>query len=109
MKHVHKKEAATTVAASVSSIIFSIIAASHHWLHMLILLVLGSSTNIMVGMPEMNWLRKAMILATFITALYSIYRLIKHKHMPAWMKGMTYVSVLTSLGFSIYTLYRFGW
>jgi hypothetical protein len=108
-QHVHKKGTASNVATSVLSIIFSVIASSHHWLHMLILLILGSSTNMMVGMSEILWLRRAMVIATLITSIYSIYRLNKHKHMPTWMKVMNSSSVLISLGFLLYTLIKFGW
>jgi hypothetical protein len=108
-QHADKKKAYTTVATSLSSIIFSIIASSHHWLHMLILLVLGSSTNMMVGMSDILWLRRAMVIVTLITSIYSIYRLKKHKHMPTWMKVMNSLSVLISFGFIAYTLYKFGW
>jgi hypothetical protein len=109
LQQAHKKGTASTVAASVSSIIFSVIASSHHWLHMLILLVLGSSTNVMVGMSEILWLRRAMMITAVITSIYSIYRLKKHKHMPTWIKAMNALSVLISLGFIIYTLIKFGW
>ncbi|WP_052948078.1 hypothetical protein [Aneurinibacillus tyrosinisolvens] len=107
-QHVHKKMA-TTVATSLSSILFSIIASSHHWLHVGILFLLGSSTNMMATMSGVLWVRRTMIIATFITAIYSGYRLSKHKHMPVWMKVMTSLSVLISFGFVIYTLYKFGW
>ena len=108
-QHVSKKEAASTVAASLSSIIFSIIASSHHWLHTIILLVLGGSTNMMVGMSDILWLRRAMVIVSVITSIYAIYRLNKHKHMPAWMKIMNTMSVIISFGFILYTLYKFGW
>jgi hypothetical protein len=108
-QHIHKKGNASTVAASFSSIIFSVIASSHHWLHTLILLVLGSSTNMMVGMSEILWLRRAMVIATLITSVYSIYSLNKHKHMPVWMKVMNTLSVLISLGYILYTFINFGW
>lgn len=107
--NVEKKQAAGAVATSVSSIILSIVASSHHWLHVGILFALGGSANMMATMSGVLWLRRAMLLATFITSVYSVYRLIKHQHIPTWMKGMTVVSVLISFGFMIYTLYRFGW
>ncbi|SEC05798.1 hypothetical protein [Paenibacillus sp. GP183] len=100
-QYLHKKGTASTIAASVSSIIFSIIASSHHWLHTLILLVLGSSTNMMVDMSGLLWLRRAMVIATLISSIYAIYSLKKHKHMPTWMKVMNTLSVLISLGFII--------
>jgi hypothetical protein len=106
---VYKKRTASNVATSLTSIIFSIIASSHHWLHTLILLVLGSSTNMMVGMSEILWLRRAMVVATLITSIYLIYRLMKHNHMPTWMKVMNSLSVLISFGFILYTLIKFGW
>lgn len=108
-QHVNKKEAAIVVTTSLSSIIFSIIASSHHWLHMLILLVLGSSTNMMVGMSDILWLRRAMVITTLVTSVYSIYKLKKHKHMPIWMKIINTLSVLISFGFILYTLISFGW
>lgn len=109
LQHDHKKEAASTVAASVSSIIFSILASSHHWLHMGILLLLGGSTNIMATMTGVVWIRRVMILATLITTIFAIYRLVKRRHMPFWMKGMTALSILISLGFIIYTGIQYGW
>jgi hypothetical protein len=108
-QHDNKREAYTTVATSLSSIIFSIIASSHHLLHTLILLVLGSSTNMIVAMSDILWLRRVMVIITLITSIYSIYRLKKHKHMPNWMKVMNSFSVLISFGFIAYTLYKFGW
>lgn len=105
---VPKKETASTVAASVSSIIFSILASSHHWLHMGILLILGSSTNMMVSMSGILWLRRVMVIASVITAMYSLYRLKKNIHMPIWMKAMTIVSIIITFGFILYTLITFG-
>ncbi len=98
-----------TMATSFSSIIFSIIASSHHWLHMGILLILGSSTNMMATMTGVIWLRRVMILATIITTIYSVYRLIKHRHMPIWFKAITIVSSLVSIGFIVYTINNYGW
>ncbi|AJY76880.1 hypothetical protein [Paenibacillus beijingensis] len=114
MNHRHirndkNKQAASTVAASVSSILLSIIASSHHWLHVGILFVLGGSANMMVTMSGVLWLRRAMLLATLLTSVYSVYRLYVHKQMPIWMKGMTFLSVIISLGFILSTLFRFGW
>jgi hypothetical protein len=108
-QHVHKKEDASTVTASVSSIIFSIIASSHHWLHMGILLVLGGSTNVMAAMTGVIWIRRVMILATLITTVFAVYRLVKRKHMPLWMKGLTSLSIAVSIGFIGYTLVQYGW
>lgn len=107
--HVHKKESITTVSSSVLSIAFSIIASSHHWLHTVILFVVGSSTNTMVDMSGLLWIRRAMVLITFIMSIYSVYRLIKHKHMPLSMRVINALSVLISLGFILYTILNFGW
>lgn len=107
--HVHKKEAASTVAVSLSAVVFSVIASSHHWLHMGILLLLGGSTNMMAAMSGILWLRRAMVAATLITSVYSIFRLNKHKHMPIWMKATNSLSILISFGFVKYTLVKFGW
>jgi hypothetical protein len=107
--HDRNKKATSTVAASVSSIIFSIIASSHHWLHLGILLILGGSTNMMATISGILWLRRAMIIATLLTSIFSIYRLVKHRHMPIWMKGMTFLSLLITFGFIIYTGIQFGW
>lgn len=108
-QHVHKKETITTVSSSVASIIFSIIASSHHWLHTVILFVLGSSTNMIVDMSGLLWTRRAMIMITLIMSIYSVYRLIKHKHMPLLMRVINTLSVLISLGFIFYTIFNFGW
>jgi hypothetical protein len=92
-KRVHKKGAASTVATSLSSIIFSVIASSHHWLHMGILLLLGGSTNMLATITGILWIRRAMIISTFFSSIYSINRLNKHKQMPVWMKAMTALSI----------------
>lgn len=106
---VHDKNNASAVAASLSSMVFSFIASSHHWLHAGILLIMGSSTNMMATMSGVVWLRRIMILVTLITSLYSAYRLYRHKSMPIWMKVMTILSLIFSFGLIIYTLYDFGW
>ncbi|QYR22268.1 hypothetical protein KZ483_04530 [Paenibacillus sp. sptzw28] len=111
MKHRynHKEEAASTLAASVSTVIFSIIASSHHWLHMGILLVLGGSTNAMGAMTGVVWIRRVMIFATLFTTVFAVYRMVKRKHMPLWMKGLTSFSIIVSIGFTGYTFVQFGW
>ncbi|WP_309119687.1 hypothetical protein [Paenibacillus sp.] len=95
--------------ASILSVLFSILASSHHWLHMGILLLLGGSTNMMAAMSGVIWVRRTMILMTFVTALFSIYRLLKHRCREYWVIAITVVSVLVSFSFIIYTLANFGW
>lgn len=107
-KHVHK-QTVSTVTSSISSIILSIIASSHHWLHIAILFLLGGSTNIMVNLTGIMWVRRILITVTVITSLFSLYRFIKHKHMPFWLKLLTGVSILISFSFIGYTFVTFGW
>jgi hypothetical protein len=97
------------LVTSIGSMILSFIASSHHWLHMAILFVLGSSTSMMASMSSIIWVRRFMIIATLITTIFSLYRLSKHKHMSAVMKSITIVSAVISLGFVVYTLFTFGW
>ncbi|MFC5471236.1 hypothetical protein ACFPPD_21335 [Cohnella suwonensis] len=108
-QHDHKNEAASAVATSISSIIFSFLASSHHWLHTGILIIMGSSTNMMATMSGVIWLRRTMILVTLITLAYSVYRLPRHKYMPIWMKWLTVLSLIVSFGLIVYTLINFGW
>ncbi|MBP1934913.1 hypothetical protein [Ammoniphilus resinae] len=96
-------------SASIFSILFSFIASSHHWLHMGILMLLGGSTNMMATMSGVIWIRRFMIVMTLVTALFSVYRLIKHRCKEIWMISLTALSVLLSLFFVIYTLIDFGW
>lgn len=103
------KEVASNVVMSLSSVVFSIIASSHHWLHMGILLLLGGSTNMMAGMTGALWIRRFMIVAVLVTTVFSIYRLMRHKRMPIWMKTMNFLSLLISFAFIMYTLIQFGW
>jgi hypothetical protein len=102
----YKKGQATT---NVLTFIFSFIATSHHWLHMGILLLLGGSTNMMATMSAALWIRRFMIIATLITMLLSIYRLLKHKCKVPWLISMTILSAAISLSFIIYTLVKYGW
>lgn len=97
------------VSTSVFSILFAFIASSHHWLHMGIILLLGGSTNMMATMSGIIWIRRFMILMTFVTALFSVYRLIKHRCKEIRMISLTVLSVLLSLYFVINTLVNFGW
>lgn len=96
-------------ATNVFSIVFSFLASSHHWLHMVILLLLGGSTNMMTTMSTMIWIRRFMIVATLITAFISIYRLYKHRCKEVWLLSLTVISTVISLGFILYTLIYFGW
>ncbi|MBW5445365.1 hypothetical protein GE107_04725 [Cohnella sp. CFH 77786] len=97
------------IAGSVSSVVFSVLASSHHWLHMGVLLVLGSSANMTATMTGMVWLRRAMIAMTILASAYSVFRLLKHRRMPAWMNGLTIASILVSFAVLAYTVARFGW
>ncbi|MDQ0110746.1 hypothetical protein [Paenibacillus harenae] len=108
-RHAHKNDAASAVATSISSILLSFLASSHHWLHTGILLIMGGSTNMMATMSGIVWLRRTMILVTVITSFYSVYRLLRHKRMPIWMKWMTVISLIISFGLIVYTLINFGW
>lgn len=97
------------VVTTIGSIILSFIASSHHWLHMAIVFLLGGSTGMMASMSTIVWVRRFMIIATLITTIFSLYRLIKHIHMSIVMKSITIVSALISSGFVIYTIFNFGW
>lgn len=97
------------VLPPILSIILSFLASSHHWLHMMILLLLGSSTNIMPTMQNLLWLRRFMIIVTLITVLFTVYRLIKHRCSNKTVIVFNVGSILVSLGFMLYTLLTFGW
>jgi hypothetical protein len=95
--------------ASIFSVVFSFLATSHHWIHMGILMLLGSSTDMMTTMSGVLWVRRFMILMTFVTAMFSIYRLFKHRCKEFWMIAITIVAVLLSIYFIYSTLINFGW
>lgn len=97
------------LVTSIGSIVLSFIASSHHWLHMAILFVLGSSTGMMASMSSIIWVRRFMIIATLVTTVFSLYRLGKQKHMSPLMKWITIGSAVISLGFVVYTIFTFGW
>lgn len=97
------------VATSISSLLFSFLASSHHWLHMGILVLLGGSTSMMSAMTAVSWIRRFMIIATFVTTLFSIYRLYKHQCKRVWIKSLTVISIIVSFIFIAYTLISFGW
>lgn len=101
--------AKSQLATSIGSMILSFLASSHHWLHMAILFVFGSSTGVMASMSSMIGVRRFMIAATLITTTYSLYRLRKHKHMSAVVKSITIISAAVSLLFVLYSIYTFGW
>lgn len=63
----------------------------------------------MASMSTIEWVRRFMIIATLITTMFSLYRLVKHKHVSPVMKSITIISAVISLGFVIYTIYNFGW
>lgn len=96
-------------ATSLSSLILSFLASSHHWLHMGILLLLGTSTSMMATMSAVFWIRRFMIIATSITIFISVYRLYKHRCKMPWVISLTALSTVISLGFIFYTLIYFGW
>lgn len=79
----------------------------------ILMLMSGSmgSMSMMAGstMPAVVWFRRFMIVATFLTAGYSIYRLIHHNCRDKRIIGFTIVSALVSIGFVLYTLIDFGW
>ncbi|RUL52121.1 hypothetical protein [Lysinibacillus antri] len=101
-----KTKQATT---SISSVVFSFLATSHHWIHMGILMLLGGSTDMMATMSGALWIRRLMILMTFVTAIFSIYRLFKHRCKEFWIIALTVVAVLVSIYFIYSTLTNFGW
>ncbi len=63
----------------------------------------------MATMSAALWIRRIMIIATIITMLVSMYRLLKHKYKVRWVIIMTILSAAISLGFIMYTLVKFGW
>jgi len=97
-------------ATSVSSLVLSFLASSHHWIHMVIIMLLGGSMSIMAGtMPAIVWFRRVMVLATFLTVAFSVYRLFRHKCKDTKVIAVTVVSAVISIGVAIYTLVSFGW
>ncbi|HZG58725.1 hypothetical protein [Paenibacillus sp.] len=105
----HRKDAASTVAASVSSVALSVVASSHHWLHLAVLLLLGGSTHSMAMMTGVVWVKRAMILMSAATTAFAVYRMLRRKGMPLWMRGLTALSAVVSIGFIFFTLLRYGW
>lgn len=97
-------------ATSVSSLVLSFLASSHHWIHMVIIMLLGGSMSIMAGtMPAIVWFRRGMVVATLLTVAFSVYRLYRHKCKDAKVIAMTVISAVISIGVVIYTLVSFGW
>ena len=98
---------------SIGSVIFSLLASSHHWLHMVILMLISgsmSSMTVMSGtMGVIVWFRRIMIVATVLSVAYSVYRPIRHKCKNGWIIGVTSIAVVISIGFLVYTLAKFGW
>lgn len=100
-------------AVSVGALIWSFLASSHHWIHMVILMLISGSMgsmSLMSGtMPAIVWFRRIMIFATVVTVAFSIYRLILHQCKDKKMISLTVGSAVLSIGFIIYTLIDFGW
>ncbi|QMV39942.1 hypothetical protein [Cohnella cholangitidis] len=102
----HSKQQAAT---SVFSLVFSFLASSHHWLHMGVLMLLGSSSNMMETMSAMLGIRRFMIVATVVTIVFAVYRLIKHRCKNYWVISLTALSTIISASFIARTLIDFGW
>jgi hypothetical protein len=58
---------------------------------------------------QTTWLRRFIIAMTILTVLISVYRLYRHRCKDTWSIALTSFSVIISVGFVSYTLYRFGW
>jgi hypothetical protein len=97
------------ISTSILSFLLSFLAFSHHWLHMGILILLGVSTDLTVVMGTMFWVRRIMIIGTFITMLFSLYRLYKHRCKDKKIIFITAILVIPSLYFIINSLIKFGW
>lgn len=98
---------------SVGSLILSFLASSHHWIHMVIMMLItgsmGTMSNMSGTMSAIVWFRRFMIVATLLTAGFSMYRLYRHKCKDRKMIGLTFLSSVISVGFVVYTLVDFGW
>ena len=106
------KRRQTTV--SVWSLVLSFLATSHHTIHIaLMMLMTGSmgSMSMMSGSasPAIVWFRRVMVVATFVTAGFSVYRLLRHRCKERWTVTVTVVSSVLSIGFVVYTLVNVGW
>ncbi|HJV45920.1 MAG TPA: hypothetical protein VJ824_09375 [Bacillota bacterium] len=101
------KKSQTT--ASVFSIIMSFLASSHHWIHMSMIMLMGGSSSMIGAMSGIIWVRRVMIIVTFLSMGFSIMHLLHHGCREKKMIVMTGISVLISLGFVGYTVMRFGW
>jgi hypothetical protein len=99
----------TQVSSSILSVLFAFIASSHHWLHMSILFLLGGSTSALATMSGILWVRRLMIVITLLTTAFSIRKFYTQRNMPNYIKLLTLVSAVISIGFVIYTLFNFGW
>lgn len=102
-------KAKSPVISPIVSLTLSFLASAHHWLHMTILFILGSSTNMMSTMNQLFWLRRFMIIMTLAIIAFTAYRLIKHRCSNKVVIVLNVISTLASLGFILYTLLTFGW
>ncbi len=96
------------IVANIISILLAIITASHHWMHLLILMILGTSTSMMAMMSTFIWVRRLMILVTVITSLYSLYQLFTNKLHTNFLRVFTLISVVGTMLLVVYSFISFG-
>lgn len=101
-----KKTQATT---SILSLVLSILASSHHWIHMTVLMLMGSSAGMAAMMSHLAWLRRLFIIASVVMVVVSVVHLSRHGSKGKWMIIMVSLSAVISLGLVGYTVYAYGW
>ncbi|GAB7054761.1 MULTISPECIES: hypothetical protein [Paenibacillus] len=83
--------------------------ATQHWFHALIFLVIGGSATTMLSMEDMILFRRAMIVLTLGTLLWSVYQIVRDGWKNKKMIVMTSISFVVSMTFVIVTLVKMGW
>lgn len=80
---------------------------------MVILMVVSGSMSFMSlmsgTMGPVVWFRRIMIIATLLTAGYTLYQPIRHKCKSIAIISVTVASGVISIGFSAYSLVTLGW
>ncbi|TAM89054.1 hypothetical protein EPN42_08215 [bacterium] len=105
-----RENAAGQAATPVLSVVLSVLAASHHWLHMGIMLLLGGSMGTMgAAMLGIIWLRHVMIVATLLMVALTVYRLVRRRYHHRSLVALNAAASLVSLAFVGYTVNQFGW
>jgi cation transport ATPase len=110
MKTEQKVSTKTKTGKKVSAFLPMILTflATQHWLHGLLFMMLGGSMMSM-SMDDMIEFQRIMIVLTFVTVLWSMYKLFKDGFKNKGMMVMTSISSLVGIGYIIVTLAKTGW